>query len=66
MDESDHLTLVNAGDEEEVSQEEGGRTWVSEKKVNIQSNLIVNLLRTTFPRATHPYLSKLLHSYLVR
>ena len=21
--------------------------------------------RTTFPRATHPYLSKLLHSYLV-
>ena len=22
--------------------------------------------RTTFPRATHPYLSKLLHSYLVR
>ena len=25
MDESDHLTLVNAGDEEVVSQEEGGR-----------------------------------------
>ena len=24
MDESDHLTLVNAGDEEVVSQEEGG------------------------------------------
>ena len=26
MDESDHLTLVNAGDEEVVSQEEGERT----------------------------------------
>ena len=25
VDESDHLTLVNAGDEEVVSQEEGGR-----------------------------------------
>ena len=25
MDESDHLTLVNAGDEEVVRQEEGGR-----------------------------------------
>ena len=25
MDESDHLTLVNAGNEEVVSQEEGGR-----------------------------------------
>ena len=25
MDESDHLTLVNAGDEEVVSQEKGGR-----------------------------------------
>ena len=25
MDESDHLTLVNTGDEEVVSQEEGGR-----------------------------------------
>ena len=25
MDESDHLTLVNAWDEEVVSQEEGGR-----------------------------------------
>ena len=25
MDESDHLTLVNAGDEEVVSQEEGER-----------------------------------------
>jgi len=25
VDESDHLTLVNAGDEEVVSQEEGGK-----------------------------------------
>ena len=39
MDESDHLTLVNAGDEEVVSQEEGGRegsaAWQGEKKEGV-------------------------------
>ena len=43
LDESDHLTLVNAGDEEVVSQEEGGRgAPQGEKKEGVVARALSN------------------------